>query len=41
MMFLFGFQAREGADKNFEVCGNHGNFDSLLGRSRKIDNLLD
>lgn len=38
---VFGFQAREGADKNLQVCGNHGNFDSLLGRSRIIYNMID
>lgn len=38
---LFSFQAREGADKNLQVCGNHGNFDSPLGRSRIIYNMTD
>lgn len=38
---LFSFQAREGADKNLQVCSNHGNFDSLLGRSRIIYNMID
>lgn len=38
---LFGVQAREGADRNLQVCGNHGNFDSLLGRSRIINNMIN
>lgn len=37
----FGFQAGEEADKNLQVCGNNGNFDSLLGRSRIIYSMID
>lgn len=40
-VLLFGFQASKGADKNLQVCGNHGNFDSVPGRSRIIYNMID